>query len=103
MESNAISGRLRGCTHLAQISEGGGGKIRDDESVAAAGQEVAHLSFQNQFAFAHDGDVFAERFDFAEQVGIDEDGNALTGEPVENVANFAAAGRIDAVGRLVEN
>src|SRR5260370_19758264 len=46
--------------------------------------------------------MIANQLPFAQQMGIDEDRLALFFELLEECANFPAADRIDAIGRLIE-
>lgn len=53
-------------------------------------------------ALDHDGDAVADEFEFAEQVGVDEDRPALVFELLADLADVAAAFGVDAVGGFIE-
>ena len=65
-------------------------------------RQTGDVSFANQLAGLQNSHSVAHQFDLAEQVRIDEDGFALVFELLKEGANFAAAHRIDAVGRLIQ-
>ncbi len=69
--------------------------------LAGNGQVVQRALFGDGAA-DEDGDAVADHFQFAEQVAIDEDGFALRFQTGEDIADFAAADRVYAVGGLVE-
>ena len=46
------------------------------------GQQFADLPLHRKLAFAHNGDVFAKRFHFAQQMRINKNRHTFRGQPV---------------------
>ena len=69
------------------------------EAFAGEGVEGA---LADDAASAEDGDGVAHEFEFAEDVGVDEDGFAAVAEVEDDIADFFAADGVDAVEGFVE-
>ena len=77
--------------------------VQGFDAIAAAVGQFLHGPGERDFAFLDDRDLAAEEFHFGQQMRIQEDGDALLFEVLQNVADVFAADRIDAVAWLVEH
>jgi hypothetical protein len=82
------------------IAEGVAGDF-DIVAEAFAGEGVEG-ALADDAASAEDGDGVAHEFEFAEDVGVDEDGFAAVAEVEDDVADFFAADGVDPVEGFIE-
>jgi len=71
-------------------------------NVNFAVRRAVQISGADDFALLDEDDGVASNFDFAEEMGIEEDGGAAFSLVTDDVANKASAHGVEAGGRLVE-
>ena len=67
------------------------------------GEQAGDRALEDDAAVVDHHEVVADRLDLGQQVARDEDRDATVGEPAHHGAHLADAGRVEAVGRLVED
>ena len=65
-------------------------------------EQVAQLALVDDRALADDRDAVAELLDLVQEVAREQDRDPVAGEPADEVAHVAHAGRVEAGRRLVE-
>ena len=70
---------------------------------AGAGEQLVLGALGDDLAVADDDDLVGDALDLVEQVRAEQHGAALVGVAAQQVAHPADAGRVEAVGRLVED
>ena len=101
------------------LQAAGGGALRDDRGLgerghegvvvggarerAGPGEQLVLGALGDDLAVADDDDLVGDALDLVEQVRAEQHGAALVGVAAQQVAHPADAGRVETVGRLVED
>ena len=70
---------------------------------AVLGGQLAHRAGEDDASGGEDGDLGAQRLEVVHPVAGQHDGGPVRGEPGEDAVHVLLAGRVQAVGRLVEH
>ena len=102
-EVEELGGGLLGDEGADGGEDFGGGVAEEDFGLVFDAHEIGEEAFADEFAFVDDADAVADFLDLFEEVGGEDDGDALGAEGEDEVADFAGAAGVDAGGGFVED